>query len=48
MMSSLNLDCKRNSKDKIVDNEWKKLLDLFDTFNGVVLNGRINGDGNGE
>ena len=38
----------RNSKDKIIDAKGKKLLDLMENCGGVLVNGRMNDDVDGE
>jgi hypothetical protein len=43
-----NIARNRHSKDPILDSKGKKLLNLFQEFNGLILNGRTNSDINGE
>ena len=38
----------RNSKDKLINTQGKKLLDIFDSIGGIILNGRVIGDLQGE
>jgi len=38
----------RKSKDKITDSKGRKILDLFDTLGGFILNGRFAGDSEGD
>lgn len=38
----------RCSKDKIINSQGRRLMDLVDSLGGIILNGRTNGDVHGE